>query len=276
VKHVGLDTGVIILSTATIANITIGYDDLGQGKPIVLIHGHPFNRSMWAGQVSSLHSTHRVIAPDLRGYGATTVTPGKVTLADHARDIVRLLDYLELEHIILGGLSMGGQIVLEFYWQFPQRVQALILAATFAHLDTPAGRQNRLRMADRLAGEGMAPYAREVLPKMIAPATIQEQPSVASHVLHMMETTPPEGAAAALRGRAERRDYTPLLPQISVPVLILVGSDDAFTSVSEAEKMQRAIPDAQLRVIEGAGHMPNLEREAAFNTALHAWLAAIQ
>ena len=84
----------------------------------------------------------------------------------------------------------------------------------------------------------------------------------------MMRTTPPRGAAAALRGRAERRDYTPLLPQITVPTLVIVGSDDAFTPVSDAEFMRERIPRARVAVIEGAGHMPNVEKPAEFNRVL--------
>jgi pimeloyl-ACP methyl ester carboxylesterase len=84
----------------------------------------------------------------------------------------------------------------------------------------------------------------------------------------MMLATSPEGAAAAIRGRAERRDYTPLLREITVPTLIVVGSEDAFTPVSDAELMHRGIPGSQLLVMEGVGHMPNMERPAEFNSAL--------
>jgi pimeloyl-ACP methyl ester carboxylesterase len=262
------------LSTLTTGDHTIAYDDIGHGPPLVLIHGHPFNRSMWAGQIPALSETYRVIAPDLRGYGETSVTPGKVTLADHAQDIATLLDALDVEQVILGGLSMGGQIVLEFYRQFPQRIRALLLADTFAQLDTPDGRATRLTTAERLVREGMDGYAREVLPNMIDPATIREQPLVAAHVLRMMRGTHPEGAAASLRGRSERRDYLPLLPTIAVPTLIVVGEDDVFTPVNDAERMHQAIPHAQLQIIERSGHMPNMEQAAVFNRRVQAWLAA--
>src|SRR5258705_9074733 len=103
---------------------------------------------------------------------------------------------------------MGGQIVFEFYRLFPQRVKALILADTFAQVDTEEGRRARNETADRLVREGMRPYADEVLPKMISKTTLSERKSVAAHVLDMMRNTDPQGAAAALRGRSERRDYT--------------------------------------------------------------------
>ena len=121
----------------------------------------------------------------------------------------------------------------------------------------------------------MDAYAEEVLPKMIAPATIAGQPDVASHVRRMMKNTPPVGAAASLRGRSERRDYLPLLPRIGVPVLIVVGAEDAFTPVGDAERMHAAIPGSRLEVVERAGHMPNLEQEDLFNQRLESWLTTI-
>jgi pimeloyl-ACP methyl ester carboxylesterase len=130
-------------------------------------------------------------------------------------------------------------------------------------------------MADRLTREGMAAYARDVLPKMIAPGTIAAQPATAAHVLAMMQGTAPAGAAAALRGRAERPDYVPLLGRIRVPTLIVVGSEDEFTPVGDAEFLQRSIAGSELVVIPEAGHMPNLERPADFNRALDTFLRRI-
>ncbi len=103
---------------------------------------------------------------------------------------------------MLGGLSMGGQIVLECQRLFGQRIRGLILADTFAQAETPRGRVNRNDMADRLLREGMSGYATEVLPKMVAPHNIVALPDVAAHVSRMMHNAPAEGAAAALRGRA--------------------------------------------------------------------------
>lgn len=250
----------------------LAYDDYGSGFPLVLIHGHPFNRSMWRPQVEAFEADYRVIAPDLRGYGASPVIPGKTLLGDFAQDIVALLDKLLVKQFVLGGLSMGGQIVLELYRQYPERIAGLLLADTFATLDTPEVKQNRYRTAERLMQEGMKGYSVEVLPKMMAPANIAANPVAANHVLEMMQNSSPEGAAAALKGRAERQDYTGLLGAIAVPTLIVVGSLDEFTPVPDAKFMHDRIPDSELVVIEGAGHMPNLERTAEFNAALGAFL----
>jgi pimeloyl-ACP methyl ester carboxylesterase len=264
------------MSVAMMNGITIGYDDIGQGETIVLVHGHPFNRTMWSPQVSLLQATYRVITPDLRGYGESSVTVGKVRLEDHAHDIRQLLDSLGVHQFILGGLSMGGQIVMECYQQFPERIRALLLADTFAQLDTPEQKENRYKNADHIVRDGMNDYAIELLPGMVTLANIKSQPKVAEHVLTMMQTTASQGAAASLRGRAERKDYVPLLPNITVPTLIVVGEEDVFTPVRDGELMNHLIPGSRLEVIRGAGHMPNLEREAEFNQVLTAWLTSMR
>ncbi|WP_199430099.1 alpha/beta fold hydrolase [Qaidamihabitans albus] len=261
------------MNVARVNEITVGYDDQGGGDPLVLVHGHPFDRSMWRPQIDHLsRAGHRVIAPDLRGYGETTVVAGSTPFETFARDITGLLDHLGIGTFALGGLSMGGQIALELHRLFPDRIRALLLADTSARAETPQGRAWRHDLADRLVREGMAPYAAEVLPKMVAPHNIRTLPDVAEHVLGMMRATSPEGAAAALRGRAERPDYVDMLAEIAVPTLVVVGADDEFTPVDVAESVHERIPGATLAVIEGAAHMPNLERPDEFNRALHALL----
>jgi 3-oxoadipate enol-lactonase len=91
----------------------------------------------------------------------------------------------------------------------------------------------------------------------------------------MMAAAPAAGAAAALRGRAERRDYRQLLAEISAPTLVVVGRDDEFTPVRDAEYMHQRIPTATLAVIDRAGHLPNLEQPTAFNTALRTFLSKL-
>jgi pimeloyl-ACP methyl ester carboxylesterase len=247
-------------------------DDDSSYVPLVLVHGHPFDRTMWTPQTEAFSPARRVIAPDLRGYGASPVVPGRTLLSDFARDIEALLDELKVETFVLAGLSMGGQIVMDCYRQFPDRIRGLVLADTFPAAETEEGKRSRNALADRLLREGMRGYADEVLEKMVAPYAA---PEVKTHVHRMMTTTSPEGAAAALRGRAERPDYRALLTRVTVPALVVVGTDDEYTPVADAEAMHAALPDSTLRVIEGAAHMPNLERPAEFNGVLGAFLTKV-
>ncbi|GAA1270296.1 alpha/beta fold hydrolase [Sphaerisporangium rubeum] len=267
------------MDTFITGQIAIAYDDHnpeGTGPPLMLVHGHPFDRSMWAPQVEHLgRDGRRVIVPDLRGYGRSSVVPGKTPLQTFAQDIAALLDHLDVAEVVLGGLSMGGQIVMEFHRLFPDRLRGLVLAATAPQAETEEGRRIRNATADRLLREGLDGYAEEVLAKMVAPASIRRSSAVAEHVIGMMRRTPPEGAAAALRGRAERPDYLASLSRVRVPTLIVVGSDDEFTPIGDARLMHEVIPGSALVVIEDTAHMPNLERPAEFNAALSRFLDSI-
>jgi pimeloyl-ACP methyl ester carboxylesterase len=231
---------------------------------------------MWDPQVADLTAAgYRVVTSDLRGYGESEVVPGVTPLSAFAADVAALLDHLRIERAVIGGLSMGGQIVMEFHRLFPGRVSALLLADTSAQAETDEGKKARNAMADRLLAEGMGGYADEVLEKMVAPYNVTALTDVAAHVARMMRNTPPQGAAAALRGRAERPDYSASLQRAAVPALVVVGADDAFTPVADAEYLHGLLPQARLAVVQGAAHMPNLERPAEFNTVLRDFLASL-
>ena len=153
-----------------------------------------------------------MIAPDLRGYGASPVVPGMTPLETFAQDIEALLDDLGIERFVLGGLSMGGQIVMECYRLFPERIRGLVLADTFPAAETPEGRAARHAMADRLLREGMRGYADEVLDKMVAPA----------HLAHGRSRRPRPAhddghAARGRRGGPARPRRTPRLPRPADP-----------------------------------------------------------
>ncbi len=265
------------MATADINGITVAYDDRGSGPDVLLlVHGHPFDRSMWRPQLEAIGGEQwRVIVPDLRGYGATTVVPGKTPLSQFAADLVGLLDHLGIDGFVVGGLSMGGQIAMEICRGYETRVRGLLLAATFPQEETPEGRVNRARMAERLIAEGLAPYAEEVLPKMVAPRNIEAMPPVAGHVLGMMRAAPPQGAAAALRGRAERPDYAATLGAFDRPSLVVVGDEDAFTSRADADRMHALLKGSELLWLEQVGHMPNLENTIAFNAGLRRLLGRV-
>ncbi|MGW3666505.1 alpha/beta fold hydrolase [Streptomyces sp. NPDC005141] len=265
------------MTSIALRGTTFHYDDTGSpaGLPVMLIHGHPFNRTLWAPQVEALVAAgHRVITPDLRGYGDSGVDAGPVHLEDFADDLVGLLDHLGVDRAVVGGVSMGGQIAMEVQRRHTHRVHALVLSDTSAPAETDEGKVFRNRLADRLLAEGMDGYADEVIGKMLAAYNVTAMPDVAERVLRMMRATDPRGAAAALRGRAERPDYRDTLAAVQSPVLIVVGADDVYTPVADAEMIHGLVPHAILTVVDGAGHLPGAEQPGRFNAALLDFLAA--
>lgn len=256
------------MPVARINNLQMSYTDTGTGRPLVLIHGYPFNRSLWADQIPALSNSHRIIAPDLRGFGESDASQVPSTMNSLAADVALLMDHLEIPRATIGGLSMGGYVALAFYKQFASRVRALVLADTRPQADTEEAKQTRAQHAEKALSEGMAGIADAMLPKLLTPETVSKHPEIVKRVRDMMLKTKPEGAAAALRGMAEREDQTELLPEISVPTLILVGAEDAITPVADSEKMHHAIAGSSLVVLDHAGHVSNIERAQQFNDAL--------
>lgn len=260
------------MSKAKIGAVEIGYEEVGSGPAVVLLHGFPFNRSLWRDQIELLKPRFRVVALDLRGHGETSVTSGPATMAEMAQDVIGLMDALEISSAAVCGLSMGGYVALALYRLVPSRVQALVLADTRAVADTEAGKEVREDQAQKALLEGMAPIADSMLPKLVAPVTVAKHPEVVARVREMILKTNPEGAAAAQRGMARRVDQTDFLSQITAPTLIVVGRHDVLTPVPESEAMHRRIAGSHLLIIEDAAHLSNLEQPEIFNRALISFL----
>src|SRR5918912_4599048 len=113
------------MSRVNARGLELAYDEQGAGAPVVLLHGFPFNRSLWREQRAALAGAHRVIAPDLSGFGDSAVADEPATMELMAEDVAALLDELGVGRYVLGGLSMGGYVALAFYRLFPRRVRAL-------------------------------------------------------------------------------------------------------------------------------------------------------
>lgn len=256
---------------------TLAYQDSCSGPTLLLIHGYPLNSSMWESQIEDLSDTARVLAPDLRGYGLSEATPPPYSMEMMADDCMGLLDSLGIhEPILVCGLSMGGYIAFEFYRRFPEWVAGLILVATRAGADDEKGRAGRDEMIAKVRERGIEPVATAMLPKLLAPESYERNELLVSFVREMVESSTIDGVVGALEAMKTRPDSTPLLPQIKAPVLIIHGEADQIIPVSEAEAMRDAIPGAELVVLPGAGHLPNLEQADAFNEAVWDFLQRLQ
>jgi len=259
-----------------IGNIELAWKEAGQGVPVVLLHAFPVNREMWKPQREALANRYRVITPDFRGHGETNLAEEDSTMERLAEDVRGLLDFLGLERVVLGGLSMGGYASFAFYRRYPERVAALILADTRASADTEEGLRGREELAAVAEKEGAAGVAERMLPKLLGASTHANRPDVVAAVREMILTTSPAGIVRALRGMAARPAAFDLLPTIQCPTLILVGAEDSLTPPADSEALANAIPGARLEVIPVAGHLSNLEQPAAFTRALDAFLTQVR
>ncbi|NQV25046.1 MAG: alpha/beta fold hydrolase [Rhodopirellula sp.] len=264
------------MKKVTVNGINLAAHDAGSGPPILFVHGFPLSHAMWRFQLDAFVGDHRVIAPDLRGFGDSDVTEGTVTMEQHADDLAALLDALNVtESVVLCGLSMGGYVAWQFQQKYPERLRALILCDTRAIADTPDGVENRKRLASMVIENGSAAVASAMLPNLFSPVTGSRDQAVIDELRQTISATSPQGIASASLGMAERPDVTSLLPNIATPSLLIVGEDDGISSPEEMRGIAAAMPNASLVVIREAGHMSVLENPKAANTAIREFLQSL-
>jgi pimeloyl-ACP methyl ester carboxylesterase len=252
--------------------LQIAYERVGEGPPLVFVHGAAVDARMWQPQIVALADEFTVVAWDEPGAGRSSDVPADFGLADYAECLAALIDALDLGPAHVAGLSWGGTVAQELYRHHPELVATLIL------VDTYAGWKGSLPEAElRTRVEGvrqmLAAPAGEfdpTLPGLFAGAP----PAEFVPLLEAMAAEArPESMRTALRVMAEA-DQRDLLPRIAVPTLLIWGELDARSPLGIARQFEQAIPDTELVVISGAGHVSNLEQPEPFNDAVREFCRA--
>ena len=254
--------------------LTLAYEEAGSGTPLLLVHGWPHDHTMWEGQLGGLAPYARVLAPDLRGVGGSTVR-GPYTIDQYADDLIAFLDSLGIARAVVCGLSMGGYIAFAMLRRHGDRIRGLVLADTRATADTDELRANRAKQIALIEQEGMTALAERQLQPTLARSTIERHAQLVDTVRRMMASVPPEGAIGALRAMAERPDSTPLLEAIDVPTLVVGGAEDTITTPDVLRRMAASIPKSRVEILEQSGHLCPLERPAAFNHVVSEFLGTL-
>jgi 3-oxoadipate enol-lactonase len=260
----------------TMAGRPARYLESGSGRPLVLIHGFPFNADMWRPQLEHVPHGWHVLTPDLRGFGAAAgAVPPAITMDDHAADVIDLMNALAIEQAVIGGLSMGGYIAFALFRLAPSRIAGLILADTRPQPDSPEGLRNRRALLDRLRSNGVKAVADDLIPKLVCDLSRRERPDVVATVRSLIEASRPDAIEAAVEALMARPDSTADLDRIACPTGIIVGEEDTITPRADAEMMQRAIKGSTIAVVQNAAHMSNLEQPDVFNEALSDFLTLV-
>jgi pimeloyl-ACP methyl ester carboxylesterase len=260
----------------TINDITMAYDDCGRGPALLLIHGFPLNRQMWQPQLLPIADAgFRVIAPDLRGFGASDAPSTGYSIDGFADDLVALLDALQIERAVVGGMSMGGYILMNMLERHPQRVRAACFITTKSSADDEEGRARRSTMAAEAERLGANPIIKIFAELLFAGETMHERPELIAGVTSWMRDTNPRALAGGLLAMRDRKDYTPLLPTFRQPSLVIAGADDRAASPNAVQLLTAGLPHCEKRIIEKAGHMVNLEQPGEFNHALISFLKGL-
>ena len=231
---------------------------------LLLLHAFPLDARMWEPQLSAFSGVLPVIAPHLPGFGGTEPAGEVMTMGAAADRVLAELDRAGVDRAVVCGLSMGGYVAFELWRRARQRFAGLVLANTRAEPDTEEGAANRRALAERLRSEGNG-FLVEKPPPLLSEGAPEE---LWGYVRRLIADQPAEAIAAASLGMAERPDSRPDLPGIDVPTLVITSTDDMLIPPEVSTPMAEAIPGADLLVIQGAGHLSNLEQADTFSGAL--------
>ena len=242
----------------------VAYQSVGSGPALLLLHAFPFDSRMWRQTAAALASQRRVITPDMRGFGLSDLGSGGFSIADLADDLAALLDALNLPAASVGGMSMGGYVALAFARRHRDRLKSLVLADTKAAADTPEARLGREAAISLVEKQGVAALLEKQIPRLLSASASDELRAE----VRVLGAQPEDTVIAAIRALRDRPDRTAELPEIAIPALVVVGSEDALSSPADARAMAAAMPDARVAEIPGAGHLSNMENPDAFAAAL--------
>jgi 3-oxoadipate enol-lactonase len=243
------------------------FHDTGEGPVLLLLHAFPLEASMWDTQVAALSGRYRCLRPDFWGCGSSPPPPGEVTIDGYAATLLEQLDRLGVNQFAVCGLSMGGYMAFALLRAARDRVSALVLSNTRAAADDDSARAARMRMAADVRADGVEAIVEPMTERLLC-CRCAEEAHIADPVRGRIRMCSDAGVITAIELLAGRPDSTPLLGHITVPTLVMCGTDDVIVPIAESHAMAAAIHGAELREFEGGAHLSNLEQPQAYTSAL--------
>jgi 3-oxoadipate enol-lactonase len=233
-----------------------------EDAPVLLLGGSlGTTLAMWDRQLP-LADRLRLVRFDHRGHGRSPVPPGPYEIEDLGRDVLALLDRLELQRVSYGGLSIGAMVGMWLGANAPERIDRLVLMCTSAHLGPASMWQERA--ATVLAAQSTEPIADTVVGRWITPGFAAEHPEERARLRDMLVASPPGGYAACC-GAIERMDQRGALASITAPTLVIGGAEDEATAPEHQRLIAGAIPGARLEILSPAAHVAAVEQADAVN-----------
>jgi len=249
---------------------TLNYTERGEGLPIVLIHGFPFDRRIWNEQMEGVSSVGRVIALDLPGFGQSAEFPRGMEprMEDYAQAIADFVRDRDLGQIILVGHSMGGYVAMAFARRYSEMLAGMVLVATRVGADRKAARQNRMALADDVRSRGAMAVVVSMLSKLFAAGNVGRDPGLSERLREIMMEQSSEGIIAGLHAMASRPNSGGVIKSLQIPMLVIAGAQDAIIRERAVRAISRSAQSSTFVSVPDAGHMPMMENPAMFNEAL--------
>ena len=249
----------------------IFYQVAGTGTPLLLIHGFPLDGQLYQGQAAQLSQRFTVITPDLRGFGKSSIPNAQASIQLYARDMLALMNQLGIGKAIIGGHSMGGQIVLQMYRQAPERFLGMILIDTNPMAASIVEQAEFPAFGVQAQQQGVPSIVPTLAAQFVTGATRLDDRPLTLTLMDILAEASVNGVVAGGQALATRPDFTALLPKIAVPALVLVGVDDPVYGLEISQMTQAAIPGSTIAIIPQAEHTSIFEQPVFADTVIARW-----
>ena len=259
-----------------VGSATIAYRVQGHGPAMMLVHGYPLSGELFSKNRAALARRYTVVTPDLRGFGSSTTPDTKGGVELYAKDMLAVMDHLNIKKAIIGGMSMGGPVVLEMYREAPQRFKGMVLIDTTSFPANDVEKAQWPGFGTQARDKGVASMIPALMPQMLTTATRMGNPALVKYVGGIVKKGSVNAAVGGGGTLANRPDSRPTLAHMKVPVLFVVGADDPIYPVEMDQKMHQDTPGSKLVIVPGAAHAAIIEKPEACNRALAAWASTLR
>lgn len=251
-----------------INGLSVFFEGNSSNKPVIFIHGFPYDHTMWKAQVELLKEKYFCVSYDIRGLGESSAGDGQFTMESFVDDLESIINQLKLNKPVICGLSMGGYISLRALERMHDKFSAAILCDTRSEADNNEGKLKRAAGIKRINTEGLAPFAKDFITNCFGDYFKQHKSEELNKIIEKSSAFNPVGVKGCILAMLSRTDTTQSLSKINIPTLLICGEQDALTPPAVMKEMFHKIPNAEFVEIENAGHMTPIENPEEVNKAI--------
>lgn len=258
-----------------INGLSVFLEGNNSNKPIIFLHGFPYDHTMWHAQIEILKDKYFCVSYDIRGLGESPAGDGQFTMESFVDDLESIINHLNLNKPFISGLSMGGYISLRALERMQDKFSAAILCDTRSEADNNEGKLKRAAGIKRINTEGLAPFAKDFITNCFGNYFKQNRAEELNRIIEKSSAFNPVGVKGCLLAMLSRTDTTQSLSKINIPTLLICGEQDALTPPAVMKEMFHKIPDAEFVEVKNAGHMTPIENPDEVNKAIVNFLSKI-
>ena len=255
-----------------INGLKVFLDGDSKNKPIIFVHGFPYDHYMWADQTKNFSNDYYCVRYDIRGLGASPAGDGQFTIEMFVDDLENIINELKLNKPILFGLSMGGYISLRAVERMENKFGAIILCDTKSSADDNEGKIKRASAIKQINSSKFDPFIETFVLNCFGEKFVEENTVEYRKVVERSKANNPLGVKGCLLAMASRTDTTAYLSKIKSPTLIICGGEDKLTPPAVMKSMSDQIPNSNFVIIEGSGHMVPIENPEGVNKSIKDFL----